>query len=241
MILFSLQLSDNIVTPRDTTMTFTCFVFFDMFNALSCRSQVRRSISIFFLFLSSLYFSLSLFLSKCLPLQGNPFFPQPEKCFSFNGQIHSFRTLEISQVGKEALWKQFFLTSFNLIDCLPISYHSFFLPVFLPLFLPYSCPNLTESSLQTKSVLSLGLFSNKPFLFSVTGSIIAQMLVIYWKPLQKVFVTEPLSLGDIVSLLILASSVFWASEVKKYLERRSLRKKKLHEVYQDYHDYRDIV
>ena len=28
------------VTPRDTTMTFTCFVFFDMFNALSCRSQV---------------------------------------------------------------------------------------------------------------------------------------------------------------------------------------------------------
>lgn len=34
------QMSDNIVTPRDTTMTFTCFVFFDMFNALSCRSQV---------------------------------------------------------------------------------------------------------------------------------------------------------------------------------------------------------
>lgn len=27
-------------TARDTTMTFTCFVFFDMFNALSCRSQV---------------------------------------------------------------------------------------------------------------------------------------------------------------------------------------------------------
>ena len=31
---------DGKVTPRDTTMTFTCFVFFDMFNALSCRSQV---------------------------------------------------------------------------------------------------------------------------------------------------------------------------------------------------------
>lgn len=28
------------ITPRDTTMTFTCFVFFDMFNALSSRSQV---------------------------------------------------------------------------------------------------------------------------------------------------------------------------------------------------------
>lgn len=32
---------DGKVTPRDTTMTFTCFVFFDMFNALSCRSQTK--------------------------------------------------------------------------------------------------------------------------------------------------------------------------------------------------------
>lgn len=29
----------RISTKRDTTMTFTCFVFFDMLNALSCRSQ----------------------------------------------------------------------------------------------------------------------------------------------------------------------------------------------------------
>uniref|UniRef100_A0A914X336 Calcium-transporting ATPase n=1 Tax=Plectus sambesii TaxID=2011161 RepID=A0A914X336_9BILA len=34
---------DNKVTPRDTTMTFTCFVFFDMWNALSCRST-RKSV-----------------------------------------------------------------------------------------------------------------------------------------------------------------------------------------------------
>lgn len=30
---------DNKITPRDTTMTFTCFVLFDMWNALSCRSS----------------------------------------------------------------------------------------------------------------------------------------------------------------------------------------------------------
>ena len=30
---------DNTVSARDTTMTFTCFVFFDMFNALTCRSE----------------------------------------------------------------------------------------------------------------------------------------------------------------------------------------------------------
>ena len=29
------------VTARDTTMTFTCFVFFDMFNALTCRSESK--------------------------------------------------------------------------------------------------------------------------------------------------------------------------------------------------------
>ena len=35
------QMTTDGNTARDTTMTFTCFVFFDMFNALSCRSQVR--------------------------------------------------------------------------------------------------------------------------------------------------------------------------------------------------------
>ena len=34
------QMQDDKITPRDTTMTFTCFVFFDMFNALGSRSQV---------------------------------------------------------------------------------------------------------------------------------------------------------------------------------------------------------
>lgn len=29
----------RIVTAHDTTMTFTCFVLFDMFNALTCRSE----------------------------------------------------------------------------------------------------------------------------------------------------------------------------------------------------------
>lgn len=34
-------LADGQVTRRDTTMTFTCFVFFDMFNALGCRSESK--------------------------------------------------------------------------------------------------------------------------------------------------------------------------------------------------------
>lgn len=40
-IFFIFKLKGGQVTSRDTTMTFTCFVFFDMFNALACRSQVN--------------------------------------------------------------------------------------------------------------------------------------------------------------------------------------------------------
>lgn len=130
LFIFVRELSDNLVTPRDTTMTFTCFVFFDMFNALSCRTQ-------------------------------------------------------------------------------------------------------------TKSVFQVGLLSNRPFVLAVSGSIIAQMLVIYWPPLQRIFVTEPLSFGDILSLIAIASTVFIASEVKKWFERRHLRRERIKHVYQS--DYRDLV
>lgn len=33
--------ASRVVTAHDTTMTFTCFVLFDMFNALSCRSESK--------------------------------------------------------------------------------------------------------------------------------------------------------------------------------------------------------
>ncbi|KAK4067572.1 Cation_ATPase_N domain-containing protein [Trichoderma simmonsii] len=41
MLTYRKQMADGVVTRRDTTMTFTCFVFFDMFNALSCRSESK--------------------------------------------------------------------------------------------------------------------------------------------------------------------------------------------------------
>ena len=79
-----LQLGSEGVTARDTTMTFTCFVFFDMWNALSCRSQ-------------------------------------------------------------------------------------------------------------TKSIFMIGFFSNKMFLVAVTLSVIGQLLVVYFPPLQRIFQTEALT------------------------------------------------
>jgi len=42
MAIYIHEMSDgNVVTARDTTMTFTCFVLFDMFNALTCRSEAK--------------------------------------------------------------------------------------------------------------------------------------------------------------------------------------------------------
>uniref|UniRef100_A0A672MFC8 Calcium-transporting ATPase n=1 Tax=Sinocyclocheilus grahami TaxID=75366 RepID=A0A672MFC8_SINGR len=110
LFVFWRELRDNEITPRDTTMTFTCFVFFDMFNALSSRSQTRM--------------------------------------------VHE-----------------------------------------------------------------MGLCSNRMFCYAVLGSIMGQLLVIYFPPLQKVFQTESLSILDLLFLVGLTSSVCVVSEVIKKLER----------------------
>lgn len=119
-------MQDNEITPRDTTMTFTCFTLFDMFNALSCRS---------------------------------------------------------------------------LVSTLP--YYSVIIP-----FLP-----------QTKSVLSVGLFTNRMFLYAVGGSLLGQLLVVYCPPLQSVFQTEALSLVDLLFLTLLSSSVLIVDEAWKAVIR----------------------
>ncbi|CAL8354368.1 unnamed protein product [Arctogadus glacialis] len=110
LFVFWRELRDNEITPRDTTMTFTCFVFFDMFNALSSRSQTRM--------------------------------------------VHE-----------------------------------------------------------------MGLCSNRMFCYAVLGSIMGQLMVIYFPPLQRVFQTESLSVLDLVFLLGLTSSVCVLSELVKLAER----------------------
>lgn len=56
LYVFVRELTDNEITARDTTMTFTCFVLFDMFNALSCRHYSK---SIFELGLKNLMFNFA--------------------------------------------------------------------------------------------------------------------------------------------------------------------------------------
>lgn len=111
------MLSDGIVTKRDTTMTFTCFVLFDMFNALNCRSE-------------------------------------------------------------------------------------------------------------SKSILrgEVKLFGNRLFNWAVGLSLLGQGLVIYFPWLQDVFQTEALGLGDLIVLVALASTVFWADEGRKWWKSRGGRR-----------------
>lgn len=52
--IFYREMSVDRLTPRDTTMTFTCFVLFDMFNALSCRSQ-KKSIFVIGFFTNRMF------------------------------------------------------------------------------------------------------------------------------------------------------------------------------------------
>ncbi|CCG84535.1 protein of unknown function [Taphrina deformans PYCC 5710] len=111
MMVFYVELEGGQVNKRDTTMTFTSFVLFDMFNALTCRSA-------------------------------------------------------------------------------------------------------------DKSVIEIGVFSNKVFNYAVGCSLLGQLAVIYVPFLQSVFQTEGLSIFDLLALTLLASSVLIVDEVRKYLRRK---------------------
>ena len=79
---------------------------------------------------------------------------------------------------------------------------------------------------QSKSLFSIGLFTNRMFLYAVGGSLIGQLLVIYFPPLQAVFQTESLTGSDLLFLATLASSVLVLDEFRKlfvrvFIKRRS--------------------
>ncbi|KAK5006678.1 High affinity Ca2+/Mn2+ P-type ATPase-like protein, partial [Cryomyces antarcticus] len=70
-----------------------------------------------------------------------------------------------------------------------------------------------------KSVLrgEIGLVSNKMFNYAVSGSLLGQLAVIYLPFLQSIFQTEALSVWDLARLVVVASTVFWADEARKFL------------------------
>lgn len=78
---------------------------------------------------------------------------------------------------------------------------------------------------EAKSILAgeIQIFGNKMFNFAVAGSLIGQLGVVYFPPLQSVFQTEGLHLTDWLRILATASCVFWADEGRKWYKRRKRR------------------
>jgi Ca2+-transporting ATPase len=66
-----------------------------------------------------------------------------------------------------------------------------------------------------RSVFSLGFFSNLYLIGAVLITIIAQILAIYWPPLQNIFKTHALSIQELMICLGVSSIVLWAVELEK--------------------------
>lgn len=74
---------------------------------------------------------------------------------------------------------------------------------------------------ERESLFRIGLLSNKAMLGSVSLTFMLQLAVIYLPPLQSVFKTTSLSLGELASCLLLSTVVFWAVEAAKLLQNRN--------------------
>ena len=73
---------------------------------------------------------------------------------------------------------------------------------------------------ESRSLLELGLLTNRPLLYSVALTVALQMLVIYVPGLNSLFHTAPLSLAELLLTLALSSVVFFAVEGEKFFRRR---------------------
>ena len=70
------------------------------------------------------------------------------------------------------------------------------------------------------SLLKIGFFSNRALVGAVGLTLILQLAVIYWPPLQQLFKTVPLTGRELIACLALSSIVFWTVELQKWILRR---------------------
>jgi Ca2+-transporting ATPase len=77
---------------------------------------------------------------------------------------------------------------------------------------------------ERESLFRLGLLSNRHLLAAVALTFALQMAVTYLPFPRQTFRIEPLGVVDLGACLALASTVFWAVEVEKWVLRRTRRK-----------------
>jgi len=84
-------------------------------------------------------------------------------------------------------------------------------------FVMFDMFNALSSRSSDKSIFKIGFFSNPAFLYAVGATLVAQLAVIYVPFLQAILQTVPISFYDLLFIVVLSSTVFWADEVRKLL------------------------
>ncbi|KAF4325159.1 hypothetical protein BBO99_00000561 [Phytophthora kernoviae] len=90
-------------------------------------------------------------------------------------------------------------------------------------FVMFDMFNALSCRSDDKSIFEIGVLSNSVFVYAVGASLLGQLLVIYFPPLQSTFQTEALSFGDLVYVTCIASTVLIFDEVRKWWQVRKLR------------------
>jgi len=81
--------------------------------------------------------------------------------------------------------------------------------------------NLLNMRSLKDSIFKLGLTSNKSINYALISSVILLLLVIYIPAISTIFEFEAISIFELLTLILLSSSVLWAGETYKYLKKRS--------------------
>ncbi|MCK4947108.1 MAG: HAD-IC family P-type ATPase, partial [Candidatus Aureabacteria bacterium] len=71
-----------------------------------------------------------------------------------------------------------------------------------------------------RSIFKIGLFSNKFIVASLIASVVLLAMVLYVPFFQGVFQFVPLSLLEILAIVLFSSSVLWSGELYKYLKNK---------------------
>lgn len=90
-------------------------------------------------------------------------------------------------------------------------------------FVMFDMFNALSCRSDNKSIFEIGLFSNTYFVYAVGASLLGQIMVIYFPPLQVTFQTEALSLSDLAYVTCIASSVLVFDELRKLWQVRKGR------------------
>ena len=71
----------------------------------------------------------------------------------------------------------------------------------------------------TQSIFRIGLFSNKPLLWSLLLTFSLQMMIVYTPFFNDIFKTQPLTLYEIGIIMLVSTIIFWAVEIEKWIKR----------------------